>query len=269
MPELPEAEAVTRRLRKHAGKARIVSAHIVRPKITAPQTPAHVESGIRDTAISRVHRRGKQVLIDLASGLTIRIHLGMTGDVYVIDDHRFRPHPTRAWLHLDDDRAIIFDDSRVLGHLNLYTQSELAAALAHLGPEPLSSDFTAHTLRALAAASRLPIKSFLMDQTKVAGLGNIYAAESLFWAGIHPARPACKLRSARLERLHDAIVNVLTDAVQSACIAYMRPGRFREAEAFTAQVYGREGEPCMRCQRKIRRIQQGGRSTYFCPGCQT
>jgi formamidopyrimidine-DNA glycosylase len=269
MPELPEAEAVVRRLRRHAGKARIVAASVVRAKITAPQSVDHVESGVRDTAISRIHRRGKQVLIDLTSGLIIRIHLGMTGDVYVIEDYRLRPHTTRAWFRLENDRAIVFDDSRILGHLNLYGPDELAAALAHLGPEPLSRAFTPQVLSERAARCRLPIKVFLMDQTKIAGLGNIYAAESLFRAGIHPARPACKLRSVRIERLHDAIVNVLEDALQSACTAYMRPGRFREAEAFTAQVYGREREPCMKCQRKIRRIQQGGRSTYFCPGCQT
>lgn len=269
MPELPEAEAVTRRLRKQAGKAHILAAHIVRPKITGPQTVHQIESGLRDTTISRVHRRGKQVLVDLTTGLTIRIHLGMTGDVYFISDYRLRPQSARAWFQLDDGRAIVFDDPRVLGRLNLYTQAELTAALGHLGPEPLSRDFTPQRLRELAAASRLPIKLFLMDQTKVAGLGNIYAAESLWQAAIHPARIISKLRSVRLERLHDAIVHVLKDAIQSACTAYMRPGRFREAEAFTFEVYGREGEPCRRCQRRIRRIQQGGRSTYFCPNCQT
>jgi formamidopyrimidine-DNA glycosylase len=269
MPELAEAEAVCRRLRKQAGRARIVSAHVERPKIVAPQSAEEVEGLARNAKLGKVHRRGKQVLIDLDNGLTIRIHLGMTGDVYVTEDHRLRPHSTRAWFKLDDGRALIFDDPRALGHLNVYPPEELESVLGGLGLEPMSPTFTPGALRDLAAGSRLPVKLFLMDQTKIAGLGNIYAAESLFEAGIDPRKQACKLRRARTERLHGAIVRVLTDAIQSACIAYMRPGRFREAEGFAPQVYGRVDQPCNRCGRRIRRIQQGGRSTYFCPGCQT
>jgi formamidopyrimidine-DNA glycosylase len=254
---------------KQAGGAGVVSLHIDRAKITAPQAPALVESLVRETAIRGIRRRGKQVLIDLANGRTVRVHLGMTGDLFVADDYRFRPHTTRAWFHLAGDRALIFNDPRALGHLNVYTETELEAVLGHLGVEPFSSDFTVETMRRMVHGSRLPIKVFLMDQTRIAGLGNIYAAEALFQAAIHPERPAGKLRAIRLARLHEAIVNVLADALQSAGTAYVRPGEFQEAEAFQPQVYGRESEPCTRCRRKVRRVQQGGRSTYFCPGCQT
>ena len=269
MPELPEAEAVVRRLKKQAAKAEIVSAHVGRPKVAAPQDPAVVEKLLRGVIIRGVRRRGKQVLADLSTGCVMRIHLGMTGDVYAVDDYRFRPNTARAWLRLSDDRALVFDDPRVLGRLNVFTPDELEAAIGHLGPEPLSAEFTVEVLAGAARKSKLPAKLFLMDQTKIAGLGNIYAAEALFEARIHPERVIGKLRLARLGRLHQAIVNVLRVAVQSAGTAYSRPGEFLEAEAFQPQVYGRENEPCTACGRKVRRIPQGGRSTYFCPGCQT
>ncbi len=269
MPELPEVEAVSRRLHKQLGKVEIVSAHILRPRLAHPQPPSHIEANVRQTSVEKIRRRGKHILLNLTNGMTLHFHLGMTGDLYVCDDYRFRPHTTRAWFELADGRALIFDDARVLGHVNLYTAAELEAVIQHLGVEPLSKDFTPEFLRERARRSSVSIKVFLMDQTKIAGLGNIYAAESLFRAGIHPERIAGKLRPARLERLHGAIVNVLEDALQSACTAYMRPGRFREAESFAVQVYGRERQRCVTCNRKVGRIQQGGRSTYFCPGCQT
>jgi formamidopyrimidine-DNA glycosylase len=269
MPELAEAEAICRRLRKQAGHARILSGHVEREKIVAPQSADQIEALARNATVEAVHRRGKQVLIDLDNGHTMRIHLGMTGDVYVTGDHRMRPHSTRAWFRLADGRALIFDDPRALGHLNIYQPGELKSVLGDLGLEPMSPAFTPEALQDLAAGSRLPVKRLLMDQTKIAGLGNIYAAESLFEAGIDPRKRACRLRRWRTGRLQEAIVRVLRDAIQSACIAYMRPGRFWEAEGFAPQVYGRVDQPCNRCGRRIRRIQQGGRSTYFCPGCQT
>jgi formamidopyrimidine-DNA glycosylase len=249
--------------------ARIAAVNVERASIVLPQTAGEVEMRLRGRRIERVRRRAKQVLIETSGGWTIRVHLGMTGNLYVVEDDRFRPVTTRAWLKLSGERALIFDDARALGHLNVYDSTELGAVLANVGVEPLSKRCTPELLREVASGSRLPVKLFLMDQSKIAGLGNIYAAESLFRARIHPARIAGKLPARRFVRLHEAIVRVLTDAIQSACIAYMRPGRFREGEAFAAQVYGREGEPCLQCRRKVRRIQQGGRSTYFCPGCQT
>lgn len=246
-----------------------MSGHILRPRITYPQQPEYVEAQVRGVTITGVRRRGKQVLIDTAQDRTIRVHLGMTGNLYLIDDYRFRPLTARAWFQLEDGRALIFDDPRVLGHLQVHNRAELAEALGHLGMEATSVEFTPELLRQLARASRQPVKLFLMDQAKLAGLGNIYAAEALFLAGIHPSRAAGRLRPARISRLHAAIVQVLEDAIQSACTAYMRPGRFQEAEAFRVQVYGRDGEPCPGCGRKVRRMKQGGRSTYYCPGCQT
>lgn len=268
MPELPEAEAVMQRLRRQGIGSTIAEMHVERPKIVAPQTIDEVSARVHGATITGARRRGKQVLIGLSNGFTIRVHLGMTGDLYVVADHRLRAHTVRAWARFSDGRALVFDDPRVLGHLHVHDARELEQAIEHLGVEPLSRRFTPELVGQLAAASKQPIKLFLMDQTRIAGLGNIYAAESLWHAAIHPARIAGKLRTQRLARLRTAIVGVLTDAIQSAFAAYMRPGRFREGEAFAAQVYGRDGEPCRRCGRKIRRMEQGGRSTYYCPGCQ-
>lgn len=269
MPELPEAEAVTRRLRKQALGATIAWAHVERKLSIGDQTPDMIMSRTLFARILTVERRAKQILIDLSTGYTIRVHLGMTGDLYKIPDCRLRPLTARVWLELATGEAIVFDDPRVFGRFNVYTHPELDIVMDGLGVEPLSNSFTAGHLAKLVQNSKLPVKVFLMDQTKVAGLGNIYAAEALFRAGIHPARKAGSLRPIRIERLRDAIVSVLKEAVRSAAIAYSKPGRFREGEAFQPDVYGREGERCNRCGRKIRRIVQAGRSTYFCPGCQT
>jgi formamidopyrimidine-DNA glycosylase len=268
LPELPEVEAVCHRLRKQALGAQITAFHAQRPSVTSPQTPDEIARASAGARIQAVRRRGKNILIDFTGGSSLRIHLRMTGDLYVIPDVRFRPVTARAWFELSDGRALVFDDSRALGKIHAYPTSEIESVLGHLGVEPLSKAFRPETLVEAARNSHRPVKLLLMDQTVVVGLGNIYAAEALFRAGIDPRRPADRIRAARLCRLHAEIVEVLRTAVQSTRIAYMSPGRFTEAESFPLAVYDREDGNCGMCGRTIRRIQQGGRSTYFCPGCQ-
>lgn len=183
----------------------------------------------------------------------------MTGNLYVIPDYRFAPVSARALFQITDNRAIVFDDPRALGRLTL------SAKLSQLGIEPLTPSFTVEKLKDMLVQSRQPAKTFLMDQRRVAGLGNIYAAEALFRAGQDP-RKAIGPRKAPI--LHAAIVGVLADAVHSAYSTYSKPGHLLAAEEQKLMVYGREGEPCRVCGRAIRRIPQGGRSTYFCAGCQ-
>ncbi|MBI3680464.1 MAG: bifunctional DNA-formamidopyrimidine glycosylase/DNA-(apurinic or apyrimidinic site) lyase [Acidobacteria bacterium] len=268
MPELPEVEAVCRRLRAEAIGAGIVQLRVERPRTTWPQRPSWVERQVAGSILERVERRGKHIVLRLSGDRAIRVHLRMTGKLYVIPDVRFRPPATRAWMELSGGRGLIFEDSRALGKLHVYRGRELDQALEDLGIEPLSKEFTAGWLVAAASRSRQPAKLFLMDQRRVAGLGNIYAAEALFRAGIHPARPVNRIRRSRIEALHRVIRSLLEEAVASAVLAYSEPGAVGEAESFPCAVYGREGAPCERCSRKIRRIRQGGRSTYFCPGCQ-
>lgn len=268
MPELPEVEAVARRLRRLALGARILSAGFYRPAVTAPQPPDDILRATRGRTILAVQRRGKNILLHLDSGNALRVHLRMTGNLTVIPDHRLRPLTARLWFDLDDGRALILDDPRALGRVTLHSPNELQILFSSLGPEPLEAGFTPASFAARARASRKPIKLLLMDQQAVAGLGNIYAAEVLFQTRIHPARPASRISTQRLSALHTAIVDTLRLAIDSAVKAYEQPGRFAEGEDFPLAVYGREGEPCMRCGTHIHRIRQGGRSTYFCPGCQ-
>ena len=262
MPELPEVEAVCRKLRRDAAGATIVRALLMRKR------DPRLEGHCRNRRLIGIERRGKNALLHLDGGWSLRVHLRMTGNLYVIPDVRFRVATVRACFELDGGRGLVFDDPRALGVIELHRTAELSSVLGALGPEPLSAGFTPAWFEAAARASRQPVKLFLLDQRRIAGLGNIYAAEALHRARIHPTLPVNRLGPRRLARLHRAIVDVLTLAVQSACDAYDGPGSYDSDENFPVAVYGREGLPCPVCRRRVRRIPQGGRSTYFCPGCQ-
>jgi formamidopyrimidine-DNA glycosylase len=219
--------------------------------------------------VERIERRGKHILMRLDGGLTLHTHLKMTGNLYAIPDRRLAPANARVILELDDDRAVIFEDSRALGRMEAVRSQSLDRLLGgELGPEPLSGEFTVESLWLASRRSKQPAKLFLMDQRRVAGLGNIYAAEALFRSRISPRKRMSGISRERIGSLHEAIVGVLNEALESACRAYAGPGEFSEAEDFPLAVYGREGEPCLECSQFIRRITQGGRSTYYCPACQ-
>lgn len=262
MPELPEVEAVCRKLRNE-----VPGAMIRRMRMERRQDEA-LERKVRGATILAVERRGKNVLLPLDNRYTVRVHLRMTGNLYTIPDSRFRSATIRAWFELTDGRGLVFDDPRALGVIELHRSADIARLLAALGPEPLGLEFTPEAFITAARSSRRPAKLYLMDQSRVSGLGNIYAAEALHRAGIHPAKPMNRISSRRLQRLHAVIVEVLEIAVQSACRAYSGPGSYNSDENFPVAVYGRVGLPCPVCSRPIRRIPQGGRSTYYCPGCQ-
>jgi formamidopyrimidine-DNA glycosylase len=185
-----------------------------------------------------------------------------------VEDARLHSADVRAWFRFEDGRALVLEDSRALGVIELLGRRRRSALIESLGLEPLSGEFSCEAFVALARQSRQPAKVFLMNQSRVAGLGNIYAAEALHRARVHPAKPMNRLSARKLAALHKTIVDVLVDAVQSACIAYAGPGRFEARETFTLAAYGREGKPCPACGRLIRRMMQAGRSTYYCPGCQ-
>lgn len=268
MPELPEVEAVCRKIQAEALGQKIVRAAVFRAGIVRPQSTDEVEAAITGRTIQCVERRAKNILLYLSGGTVVRIHLRMTGNLYVVLDVRLRSASVRAYFEFRGHRGLVFDDPRALGRLHVHTKDEIDQFAATLGPEPLSPEFTLDWLAVAARASRKPAKLFLMDQSTISGLGNIYAAEALFRARVHPAKPMNRLRRPKLKALHEAIVTVLADAVQSACITYSGPGNFGEAESFPCFVYDREGEACSICRRLVRRMSQGGRSTYYCPGCQ-
>ncbi len=267
MPELPEVEAVCRRLQERAAGSVITEAFIARPQTTKPFPRSRVIRGVAGRRIESVGRRAKHALIRLSGGMTLRVHLGMTGNLWV-DDPSNRPPNARAWFTLDDGREIVFDDPRLLGRIELLNAAGLAALNSRLGIEPLSTLFTSAYLQDAAAKSRKPAKIFLLDQKAVVGLGNIWAAESLFAARVNPTIPMHSLGRRKLAGLHSAIVDVLSRALESAYQEYSAPRMTPESEGFGVAVYNRLGEPCLRCGSKIARIWQGGRSTYLCPRCQ-
>lgn len=255
-------EAVVRRLRDRVVGARIQRVTVFRC------APAELAEALPAKRILAVERRAKHILIRLSGGLTLHTHLRMTGNLFAIPDARLHTERARVVIALQGGTGIVFEDSRALGRMSLRETRELDDELASLGPEPLGAEFSVEAFAAMARGSRQPAKLFLMDQRKVAGLGNIYVAEALFRARIDPRKAMGRLSPSRLAALHKQIVTVLQDAVESAWIAYGVPGRFSEGESFDCQVYGREGQPCTRCGNRIRRLPQGGRSTYFCASCQ-
>ena len=270
MPELPEVEAVCRKIRPAIAGRRIVSVRLLRPRIALPHSTDEVEAFLFGRRIETVTRRAKSILFHLSGrpAAALHIHLRMTGNLEVLPDVRFLPASARFFLEFSGHVGLVFTDPRALGRIRLLNQDDLSALDAALGPEPLSRSFTPARLAAAARASRQPAKLFLLDQKRIAGLGNIYAAEALFLARIHPAQPMTTLPPARIGALHRAIVDTLRRALRSAEREYSRPGTRSEAEDFPLRVYGREGQPCFQCARVVHRFKQGGRSTYFCPRCQ-
>lgn len=273
MPELPEVEAIRRRLARQITGRRIRAAHVLRAG-TVEARPVGFARLVTGRTIEEVERRGKNLLIGLSGNYTLRVHLRMTGELLAGEDAReaFEAEEpvksVRVWFELGGGCELVFKDFRGLGRISAATCSEMEQALAPLGPEPLGRRFREDDFVAQARRSRQPAKLFLMDQTHVAGLGNIYVAEALFHAGIDPRRPMQTVSAPRLRSLHSAIRTVLRKAVRSATLLYKRPGTYRQSDVFGRRVYGREGEPCRVCGREVRRIPQGGRSTYFCPHCQ-
>lgn len=270
MPELPEVEAIVRTLRDGGLEgSRLQAASIARPLITRPQAHQDVEQFSSKTTVQHVRRRAKNIVIELANGHSLRIHLRMSGDLRLEPTEKTTEPSVRAFWNLSGKRALIFTDARALGRVHIYPADELNRLFEKLGPEPLSRQFTAERFAAIAKASRLPAKLFLMDQRKIAGIGNIYAAEALFRAKVSPFVPIQDLSGTRLEGLRHAIRETLKAAVHSVYKAYKSPGGFRNhRDDFECLVYGRTGEKCTRCGRPIQRKQQGGRSTYFCAHCQ-
>ncbi len=275
MPELPEVEHVVRALRRAVVGRHIVSSEIGVPKLISPSSVSVFKRKLKDAGISDVARRGKFILIELDSDRVLVVHLRMTGKFLVLTPDDPLPRHARAVFYLDDERRLVFNDQRKFGVMKLVAASRLSKTkgIRELAPEPFSDDFSVAYLREVFARSRRTLKTLLLDQTQVLGLGNIYAAEALFRAGVNPFKAASELSTRRTERLHQAIRDVLRAAVSgksTSRINLENPSGFSYGEAFGRvwQVYEREGEPCFKCGARIRRVVHGGRSTYWCPRCQ-
>ncbi len=261
MPELPEVEFAAGRLRKALAGRTIASAAALHPAIGRTLTPAAC-GRLAGRLVASVARRAKIQLVTLDDGQVLEVHFRMTGDWDIGPADTPPPAYERARLILTDGTRISLTDSRAFAIMRLHAPGALR--LPSLGPEPLGDDFTVEAFAAALAVRRGPIKPALLDQKLVAGVGNIYAAEALWVARIHPARVAASLSHARVARLRDAIRDVLTTAPVGR---YYARDDAERAEPESWRVYGREGEPCLRCARIIRRSTQAGRSTFYC-SCQ-
>ena len=289
MPELPEVEHVVRSLRRAVVGHQIVAAQIHLPKLASPTTPSAFARKIKNSRIVSIGRRGKYILIELekpqpvpnnkrkgsASEQVLLVHLRMTGKFIVLSPDDSLPRHAHAVFYLDDERRLVFQDQRQFGIMRLVAQSSVAETkgIRELAPEPFGADFSVDYIKRTLGKSQRTLKTLLLDPTRVLGLGNIYASEALFRAGINPFKISAELSSKRVVRLHQAIRDVLRAAVagnSSRRIDLEDPNGFSYGEAFGRvwQVYDREGEPCFKCGTRIRRLTHGGRSTYWCPKCQ-
>ncbi len=275
MPELPEVELIARSLNSLVSGRMISSAELLRPRLAPGISADLFTSSLADSAINFVHRRGKHILFDLSGGKTLMVHLRMSGRFSLLRGDADNPKFTHAVFYLDDDDRLIFDDQRHFGYMKVLATQDLSLApeLAKLAPEPFSADFSTRYLYTVCKSSGRTLKELLLDQTKVCGLGNIYACEALFMAGIDPRKPASKLSKLRGARLHECILHVLSAAIAHASARPVNPQNL-EGSYFSGLddagwfVYDRENEMCLSCNSVIFRLKQGSRSTYYCRQCQ-
>jgi formamidopyrimidine-DNA glycosylase len=273
MPELPEVEHVVRALRPVVTNRRILAAELNLKRIAPELSRAAFGRQLRNTLITGVGRRGKYILFELESGRMLATHLRMTGKFVSLTTDESLPPYAHVVFYLDDERRLVFCDMRQFGRMRLISSAQrLPKELTALAPEPFSDEFTEEYFLETLARSRRSLKQLLLDQTRVLGLGNIYAVEALFLAGVNPLKPANRLSKPRARKLYHAIRQVLHEAIEAGStlridIADGSGSYFGTTERFW-RVYEREGEPCVNCVSRIRRIVHGGRSTYYCPRCQ-
>ncbi len=272
MPELPEAELTRERLTGWLVGRRLRDIRIPDARTRRGQREADIRDVAVSSKVSGVRRRGKFLRIELDRSGTLLNHLGMTGRWRRLRTGDPLPPAVRATVVAGDDRLLAFQDPRRFGSLSLMLPAD-AARLARLGPEPLAREFTGGRLAALLETTDRPVKALLMDQDRIAGIGNIQATESLFRAGIHPGRPAASLGPGEAVRLHRAIRATLRRTIREARgreIHYVSEGGAgRESTRNRFRVYGHAGEPCPACRRhSIRRTVLAGRGSFHCPGCQ-
>jgi formamidopyrimidine-DNA glycosylase len=278
MPELPEVEAVVHTLCPLVRGRRIRCVHVFHPIATKPQTAAHLARHAQGRRIRMVDRRGKYVLLVLDRGV-LTMHFKLDGQLIwfstpneLLERANQRGNGAHVDVALELDKGVLgFADRRHFGRVHFWESAAACPGLKVLGIDALSRDFTSGRFAELLAPSKRPLKDFLLDQSRVAGLGNIYSCESLWHARLDPRRRAKALKPPEVRRLHKAIVSVLARALE--CCLHPAPD-FRDPEWWfqgletILRVYGREGKPCRRCGEPIQRIAQGGRSTYYCKRCQ-
>jgi formamidopyrimidine-DNA glycosylase len=273
MPELPEVETIRRQLAPAIEGRRLERIDVRDPRWCDPAPPEAVADALNGRVVERLGRRGKYLVASFEDDVHLVMHLRMTGNLLLVPADQQEPGHLRVVMDLDDGKRVLFVDVRRFGTGDVLLGSDALAEYfsSRLGVEPLSPDFTAEALRALARGRRQPVKAFLLTQERVAGVGNIYADEALFRARIHPLRPVGKLRRPQIAALRDAVVETLEagiDAKGASIDDYRHvdgaEGSFQERFL----VHTRAGEPCPRCGTRIVKLRAAGRGTYVCPRCQ-
>lgn len=270
MPELPEVETICRGITPYLQGSRILAVHVRQNHLRWP-IPQDLETQIVGAIIRTVRRRAKYLLIALDHG-TVILHLGMSGSLRILRPSEPPHKHDHVDLVLEHDQCLRLRDPRRFGALLWHTGAvEEHPLLQNIGPEPLGPDFNGLYLAKTARGRRVPVKNFIMDSKVVAGVGNIYASESLFLAGIHPLQSCQHITTAYYDKLATTIQQVLTQAIEKGGTTLRdfsqadgMPGYF----ANFLHVYGRQGEPCLRCSTPIESLRIGQRASFFCPTCQ-
>jgi formamidopyrimidine-DNA glycosylase len=272
MPELPEVETIARRLRHSITGKRIAGVCLSGKPLRRP-IPRDLAALLKGRMIRTIHRRGKYLILELTPHAFWLIHLGMSGRLFYATDPGERRQHTHASIQFTDGDELQFCDPRRFGLMDLYQVSKIEALpeVRRLGMDPMEPEFDGNRLWPALQQSRREIKAFLLDQSKIAGLGNIYACEAMYHARIHPGRRCNRLSRQEAATLAFAIRRVLQTAIRNRGTSFS-DFKDSDGEPGTHQrflhVFQREGERCRRCRCTIGRTKQANRSTYFCPGCQ-
>ena len=265
MPELPEVETIKRELEKTVLGKKIIDVIINNPQVIKEPKKEDFVKGLKNIIIKNVLRKGKLLILELSSGKSLLIHLKLTGQLIYPGTVK----QSRVSFRLADGKILDFNDRRLLGELRLMDDWRPLKFIKELGPEPF--DITEEEFKKMLKSKKTKIKPLLMDQTFISGIGNLYAAEALFRAKIHPQRPAASLSDKEKENLFREIKDTLSEAIKykgSSVDQYVQLSG--QAGDYTQhhRVYDREAKPCLVCKTPIKRISLGGRGTYFCPKCQ-
>ncbi|MEX2468085.1 MAG: bifunctional DNA-formamidopyrimidine glycosylase/DNA-(apurinic or apyrimidinic site) lyase [Gemmatimonadota bacterium] len=273
MPELPEAETIVRGLRPHVVGRTVTRVDVLHADVLRTRVDLFVRA-VSGRSILAVERRGKNVVMPLSEGRVLAVNLGMTGKLLSFPvtppAERTPTHPA-VRFDLGEAGILVFDDTRRFGTVECLDEGQWRVRSDRMGPEPLGPGFTARRLHQGLGRSRAPIRSWLLDQRRIAGVGNIYANEALYQAGIDPRRPARDVDPDEAARLHRALRRVLRNAIQEGGTTlrdYRTASGERGRYARSLDVYGRAGDPCARCGTVIERVVFGNRSAFLCPGCQ-
>ncbi len=265
MPELPEVETIKKELEKAVLGKKISGIVVNNPKVIKHPNKEDFVKNLENTVIKNILRKGKLLIIELSSGKSLAIHLKMTGQLVYPGDAK----NSRVSFKLSDGKYLDFNDRRLLGELRILDDWKELKFIRELGPEPF--DIGPEQFKKMLAGKKTKIKPLIMDQSFVAGVGNLYAAEALFMAKINPLRPAASLSVQEAKDLFNAIVCILKKAIKyqgSSVDQYVQLNGTSGGYVKFHKVYGRQGKPCLICKTPIKRIALAGRGTYFCPKCQ-